>query len=78
MRLSAKRGLFWPDCSLGSYLYRLKKKQDPQRKILAMQYAMQALEDMEYVWPETVRWEGDTPVFTLRILEEEQEVAIEL
>lgn len=47
MRLSIHRGKYWANNKLGSRLYLLKRSKDVQRnKLLAKQYAMEALEDL--------------------------------
>lgn len=76
MRLAAKRDRFYPDSRFGSYLYQLKDTSGPERSLLAMQYAAQALEGMPEVWPEQVVWHGNTAVITLWVRGEEKEVSV--
>lgn len=78
LRLSAKRGRFYGNQNLGSFLYTLTQTEEPQRSILAMQYARQALEDMNGVWPQRVVWEDGAPAFILSVQGEDMEVRVRL
>lgn len=54
MRMRTKRGVFYPDAQLGSYLYTLMDKKGESTNLLALQYARQALEPMRNVLVESV------------------------
>lgn len=78
LRLSARRSKFYGDSRFGSLLYTLRGQTEPQRSMLAMQYAGQALESMEAVWPQKVVWQGERAVFTLLVRDVQKEVEISI
>ena len=77
MRLRTRRGEFYLDKNFGSLLYKLNNCGD-EKELLALEYARQALEEMEQVFVTKCIIENGTVKVVLIIQDVEKEVIIKL
>lgn len=74
--LRARRGEFYADKDFGSFLYTVPREDSEENRLLALQYARQALEKFDGVFVNKCEMQAGRPVFNITVDGEERTVAI--